>query len=164
MADDSKLKRKKKGGWIEVVEDAPEPSAPAPAVVAVTSALDVPATADSLSMIRPSDGFTKRLETVLRSTIGPQWWDQFMHLNDEGRTKVLEVILNEIPTVPSAQSLANDLRKRDLLGSVAVAVRLSEDWLDNHGVPFELSPDVTDSEERRILTLLNRRDFPIGAQ
>jgi len=154
MADDRSIKpRKQRGGWIEIEEPASVATEEKPAIIAGTSASEVPKTL-SLSFDSLRDTFTQ--------TIGASLWHQFsdgqIDLTVEQRKSVLGAVLDSV-TVDGVRSLLNQLYTQNhgwtLSGSFPALVRIGRDYLRQHGVTFE--PPPPDPRTQSLLDQLNRK-------
>ncbi len=145
MAIESDLKKKRRGGWIEVEE----PTAPASMVEPVViETSEVPKTL-ALSW--------DVLQDALSSALGAPLWHQYesgqCDLKPEQRTAVLETVLDDLPlSVSNVELLIADLNKSNesgwtLAGSFPAVVRIAQDWLVSQGMKIE-SPKVTETGQR----------------
>ena len=146
--------KRRKGGWIEVVEELP--ASPAPEIVAGTRAAEIPKLALSIKL---SDVVAAHEEVL-----GGFKWRQFnegaIDLSEEEKTKLLETILGCSPNIQNVQSLFEALHVKDHLGwtiggSCPAIVRIADEFLQRNDISIE--PPQPDAEIQRLLDALNNR-------
>jgi hypothetical protein len=149
-------KKKKKGGWIEV-EEIPNPSIEvSPAIVAGTSAREIPKSPLSIKM--------NDVLGIYDDHLGSFKWRQLdegaVDLNQEERLKLLEAILGSAPNVENVRALFEAVHVKDsggwtIAGTFPSLVRIARDFLKQKGVTIE--PPQSDPEIQKLLDQLNRR-------
>ncbi len=156
MANESGIKpRKKRGGWTEVVEEAP--AAPTPALVAGTSASEVP---------KPLSISLAEIVAAHHDVLGGFKWRQLsegtIELSEEEKTKLLEAVLGCSSNVENVRNLYDALHVENSTGWTAAGscpdiVRIAQEFLQKKGVRVEPPQSNANAETQRLLDALNNR-------